>query len=169
MSVSRCRGRVDGQRRPATLALVEIAAQGAGQLLIALHHAAAAFSTFGYEQYLSHEGIGWRAWSRVGGAVVPCAAVGVVFDLNDAEHTEVCMSVTVSFRDDCFVVEADATVDDPLPGFGLGGNQRFLVDLPDIETRILEECAAALHAYTTRLCSYTSVLDELGVPARHTR
>jgi hypothetical protein len=134
------------------------------QLMIALHDAAELFREFGYAQFLTHEGVRWRQISRVGGAVVPGAMVGVVFSLNDAEQSEVCLSVGLSWRDDQFVVQGDGTVDDPLPEPGAAGNQRFLVDLPDIQTQNLDECLAALHSHTTRLCAYTSVLDELGIP-----
>ena len=146
---------------------MERAAQGAIQLMVALHDAAALFREFGYAQFLAHQSVRWRLLNRVGGAVAPIATVGVVFDLNDAEHTEVCLYVDVWWRDDQFVVEGDATVDDP--EHGGTGNQRFLTDLPATQSTSLDECLAALHSYTTRLCSYTSVLDELGVPRTQRR
>ena len=161
LASARWHGTVAGAAR---LTVVETTAYGAVQLLTALHEAAAEFRAFGYEQFLRHPGIRWGACNRVGGAVAPCATVGVVFTLDDAERSEVCLSAAVWFRDDSFLIQADVTVDDRLPFRGGTGNQRFLLDLPDLQTQNLEECVDALRAYTTRLRSYTSVLDELSVP-----
>ena len=158
-------GSVSGDR----LAGVEPAAWGAAQLMIALHDTAKLFHEFGYVQSQAHRSIGWRPFSRAGGMVPPGAMVGVVFDLNDAEHTEVCVGVVLAWRDDQFVVHGDVTVDDPLPIRGGTGNQRFLVDLPEIRTPSLDECLAAVRDYTTRLCAYTSVLDDLGIPRTRPR
>jgi hypothetical protein len=139
-------------------------AMGAARLMSALHDAATLFSTFGYGQYLAHQSIRWRRGNTVGGGADPLASVGVVFDLKDATESQVCFNVTIWLRDQHFVITADVTVDDPLPTPGTTGNQRFLLDLPELRTARLDECLATLRDYTVRLCAYTSVLDDLGVP-----
>jgi hypothetical protein len=149
---------------------VDAIATGAAQLLGGLYDAAARFRTFGYEQYLAHqeidparEGVVWKRLLIVGGASATAAdlSAGVVFGLRDDGNREVCVSVTVALRDDAFVVSGEATVDDPAPD--PSANQIELLDLPEIRTQRLDECLDALRDYTTRLCAYTSVLDDLGV------
>lgn len=92
------------------------------------------------------------------------ACVGVGFDLNDPDHTDVGLDVTIWFRNSRFEVEADATVADPVPVSGGYANSRYLLDLPTVCTTDLDECLAALRDHTSRLCAYTSILDDLGVP-----
>ncbi|MDA3650147.1 hypothetical protein LZ318_01645 [Saccharopolyspora indica] len=136
-------------------------ASGAARMMGALHDAAKSLSTFGYDQYLTHPSVRWHRWNAVGGGVDPLADVGVVFDLEDGD-TQVCCAASIRLQDGHFVITADVTVDDPLPGGA--GDQRFLLDLPELRTTSLDECLAALRDYTARLCAHTSVLDDLGVP-----
>ena len=131
---------------------MDSAAGGAARLLSALNDAAVEFRAFGYAQYLAHQAISWREFGRLGGGTF---ALGVVFDLKDDARTEVCLAATVGFRDDLFVVQADVMVDD-----------RFLHELPDVDTGSLDECVAAVQTCTAWLCSHTSVLDDLGVPTK---
>jgi hypothetical protein len=138
--------------------------EGAAGLLTALHEAAHRFSDFGYTQFLAHQSVPWKQIHSVGRGVAPLAVVGVAFDLRDDDNTEVVLSVSVGFRDNHFEIEGDATFDDPLPTPGGDGNQRFLVDFPTVRTTDLDECLAALHDYTNRLCAYESVLDDLDLP-----
>jgi hypothetical protein len=82
----------------------------------------------------------------------------------DDEDRDVVLGVEVWVRDQEFEITGYASVDDHLPIRGGSGNQRFLRDLPDIRTTDLDECIAILTRYTAALCSYDSVLDDLGVP-----
>jgi hypothetical protein len=82
----------------------------------------------------------------------------------DAEDRDVAVGVDVWVRNEAFELTGYASVDDPLPTPGGSGNQRFLRDLPNIRTSDLDECIAVLNRYTAELCSYGSVLDDLGVP-----
>ncbi|MFG2005196.1 hypothetical protein ACGFNU_39235 [Spirillospora sp. NPDC048911] len=61
-------------------------------------------------------------------------------------------------------MSGDVMVDDPLPGLEQDGNQRFIRELPEVRTTDLGECIATLKSHTAALCSYISVLEELGVP-----
>jgi hypothetical protein len=72
--------------------------------------------------------------------------------------------VDVWVRHEAFEVTGYASVDDPLPIPGGNGNQRFLRDLPNIRITDLDGCIAVLARYAAELCSYVSVLDDLGVP-----
>jgi hypothetical protein len=146
------------------IAAVDAPAAGAAQLLAALNDAADRFAAFGREQSVSHPGIGWERFCRLGAAIAPLATVGVVFELRDDEDRQVCLGVSVWLREDAFVVELDATVDDPIPA--ARGNQRFLLEGSEVRTQRLDECLDALRDFTARLCAYTSVLDELGGAAR---
>lgn len=151
-------------RHVATLGVVNVESRGAARLLTALHGAAKSFREFGYAQFMAHQSVGWDQLQRVGIGVDPLAMVGVCFDLDDAESRHVGMSVNVWLRGDAFVLEAHVTVDDPLPERWGAGNQRFLLDLPEVRTEDLDECLTVLRDYTGQLCAYTSVLDDLGVP-----
>lgn len=139
-------------------------ADGAARLLTELSSAARKFTAFGSAQWAAHRSARWRHGNEVGGGIAPLATVGVVFGLKDADDTEVCFSVMVWYREDQFRITADVTVDDPLPIPGGSSNQRYLLDLPDVRTTDLDECLSAVRDYTARLCEYTTVLDELGVP-----
>ena len=145
------------------LPTVDAASYGAGQLMTALDDASRTFRDFGHTQARTHTPIRWDPLNQLGRGIAPLATVGVVFHLDDAEHRDVCVGVSIWFRDDQFLIQADVTVDDPIPVRGGSGNQRFLLDLPDVHTVQLDECLATLRGYTARLCSYTSILDDLGI------
>lgn len=142
---------------------VDDRASGAAALLAALDAAGRSFRQFGYEQFLAHQSVHWEFAGRTGHAVAPCASVGVLFRLQDDQDRQVHLGVSVWVRDHAFEVSGDATVDDPLPVPGGGGNQRFLRDFRDVRTADLDECITAVARYTAELCRYGSVLDELGV------
>lgn len=138
-------------------------ARGATDLLTALHHAGATFRTYGYAQFLAHQSVRWKFLRAVGHADEPFATVGVSFQLRDELNREVSLGIGLWARDGGFMVEGDASVDDPLPTRGGGGNQRTLRDLPDVRTSDLDEAIEAVERYTAELCAYDSVLDDLGV------
>jgi len=108
---------------------------------VVLRDAAELFSSFGYGRYSAHQSVRWRRRNTVGSGTAPLATAGVTFELT-----------------------ADVTVDDPLAVPGSTGNQRFLLDLPELRTADLDECLAALRDYTARLCAHTSALDDPDVP-----
>lgn len=139
-------------------------ARGATDLLAALHRTGQAFRTYGYAQFLAHQSVTWKFYGGTGHAVEPFATVGVSFQLGDDLQRWVSMDIGFRARDGGFIVEGDATVDDPLPGRGTSGNQRWLRDLPDVQTSDLDEAIEALERYAAELCAYESVLDDLGVP-----
>jgi hypothetical protein len=138
-------------------------AQGATDLLTAFHHAGTAFRTYGYAQFLAHQSVGWKFLRAVGHAVEPFATVGVSFQLRDELNREVSLDIGLWARDGGFMVEGDASVDDPLPTRGGSGNQLTLRELPDLHTSNLDEAIEAVKRFTAELCSYDSVLDDLGV------
>jgi hypothetical protein len=139
-------------------------AQGATDLLTAMHRAGEAFRTFGYAQFLAHQSVRWKYLGGLGHADDPFATVGVSFELRDELNRWVSLDIGLWARDGGFSVEADALFDDPLPTRGGGGNQRFLRDLPDVRTSDLAEALDAVERYATELCAHESVLDDLGVP-----
>ena len=149
---------------PRTVDSMDAETHGAVKLLSALHEATRMFREFGYDQYLEHESVSWQLGDCVGVGVAPMAGVGVSFDLKDPDGTTVELGVSIWFRDGQFEIVPDASVDDPLPFKGGRENRRQLLDLPDVHTTDLDECISVLHDYATRLSTYTSVLDELGVP-----
>lgn len=135
--------------------------------MTALHEAARSFTEFGYAQFVAHYPIRWDRINTIGRGTEPLATIGVVFHLDDADDREVCLAIDLWFRDEQFVVGGEASVDDPHPDKLGAVDQRCLLDLPDIRTPHLNECLAALRDYTARLCSYTSVLDDVGVSREH--
>jgi hypothetical protein len=139
-------------------------ARGATDLLAAMHRAGRVFRAFGSAQSRAHRSVTPRYLSALGHGVDPIAVVGTALQLHDESAREVSLSVVLWARNGGFMVQGDAAVDDPLPTRDGGANQRFLRDLPDVETRDLDEAIAAVERMTAELCAYDSVLDDLGVP-----
>jgi hypothetical protein len=139
-------------------------ARGATDLLAAMHRAGKAFRAYGYAQFLAHQSVTWKYGGALGHAAEPFATIGVSFQLHDKTNRWVSLSVDLWVRDGGFMVEGAAMVDDPLPTRGGGDNQRFLREMPNVQTSNLDEAIEAIERMTTELCAYDSVLDDLGVP-----
>src|SRR5918994_2666325 len=143
---------------------------GAAELISALSEGVHAFQKFGSEQYLSHYD-SVRRFSLVASppAVVPLVMVGVSFELNErlegGEPREALVHVSLQVSSDgLWVVKGEVEADDPRPHDSASVPQLHPFDLPEVRTPDVDECVALIRDYTARLCAYTAVLDDLGVP-----
>ncbi|MBJ3809339.1 hypothetical protein [Streptomyces flavofungini] len=147
---------------------MDAAAAGAAVLMAALNEAVRDFQTYGYDQFLAHQG---AVTPRYGGILPPAVHahvdVGVSFDLVGAARRggrrEARMSVSVGLRDEMFVVAGEAGVDALEPG-DADEPWEYLRELPEVAASDLDECVALIRDYTARLCGYTAFLDDIGVP-----
>ncbi|MFD0419885.1 hypothetical protein [Streptomyces sp. NPDC127108] len=146
---------------------MDAAAAGAAVLMAALNDAVRDFQSYGYDQFLAHQG---AVTPRYGGIMPPAVqahvSVGVSFDLVGGawrgDRREARVAVLVDLRDGMFVVTGEAGAD-PDPGDG-DELWEVLRELPEVETQDLDECVALIRDYTARLCGYTDFLDDLGAP-----
>ncbi|MFI0446965.1 hypothetical protein [Actinomadura sp. 6N118] len=135
-------------------------------LLVALHEVTKRFGAFGYDQFLKHPSVHWELLAFRYGSTKPMARVGCSFLMrNDPEgvQREVTLVVDVTVGASGFVISGAAEIDEPLE-VGGEANVRDLITLPTVQTTDLDECLAALRDHARRLCSATTLLDDLGVP-----
>jgi hypothetical protein len=143
------------------MAVMDDRAAGAAALFAAIDAAAHEFRKYGYARFLEHQSVRWERLYSTGFAEAPGASVGVSFDLNDGTDREVWLELVIRLRGEIFEVDGHAVADEPLDGVT---NQRYQRELPQVRTNDIDQCVAAIAAHTAELCSYVTVLADLGVP-----